>query len=116
MSIDGRYVAQRFTATEFTIPPEFWGDQLPLPNQRLQFGAAIVDRNGAVLKDAVPVQFYLRHATILQHPHPLKSQFKPVAKPRPVAQGTPEKQTKAGVKLLSEAKNTLEPQAIPMSR
>jgi len=116
VSINGQYVAQRFTASEFTIPPEFWGDQPPLPNQRVQLGAAIVDRNGAVLKDAVPVQFYLRHATILQHPHPLKSQLKPAAKPRPVAQGTPEKQTKAGAKLLSEAKNTPELQATPMSR
>lgn len=68
VSINGQPVVQRFTATEFTIPPEFWGDQLPPPNQRLQLGAAIVDRNGAVVKEAAPVQFYLRHATLLQHP------------------------------------------------
>lgn len=116
VSIDGRFVARRFTASEFTIPPEFWGDQLPPPNQRLQLGAAIVDRNGAVLKDAAPVQFYLRHATILQHPHPLKSQLRPPPQPRPVAQGTPEKPTRAGAKLLSDAKKTPEPQVVPMSR
>lgn len=30
--INGRAVEQRFTASEFMIPPEFWGDALPSPN------------------------------------------------------------------------------------
>lgn len=72
VSVDGRPVVQRFTATEFTIPPEFWGDELPPPNQRHQLAAAIVDRDGRVLKQAAPVVFYLRHATRLQRrPPPL---------------------------------------------
>jgi hypothetical protein len=68
VSINGRPVGQRFTATEFMIPPEFWGDQLPLANQRQQLAAAIVDRNGVVLKEAAPVQFQLRYATVQQRP------------------------------------------------
>jgi hypothetical protein len=64
VSINGKPVGQRFTATEFTIPAEFWGDELPPPNQRIQLDAAIVDRSGAVLKQAAPIQFYLRHATL----------------------------------------------------
>ena len=64
VSINGKPVGKRFTATEFTIPAEFWGDQLPEPNQRHQVDANIVDRAGAVLKNAAPVQFYLRHAKI----------------------------------------------------
>jgi len=62
--IDGKPVGQRFTASEFMIPDEFWGDELPPANQRIQLDAAIVDRSGAVLKQAPPIQFYLRHATL----------------------------------------------------
>ncbi len=68
VSLNGRSVGQRFTATEFMIPPEFWGDTLPPPNQRMQLDAAIVDRDGRVLRQAVPVSFFMRHATRLQHP------------------------------------------------
>lgn len=64
VSINGKPVGKRFTATEFMIPAEFWGDQLPEPNQRHQVDASIVDRAGAVLKNAAPVQFYLRHASV----------------------------------------------------
>ncbi|MGP1609550.1 MAG: DUF4124 domain-containing protein [Burkholderiales bacterium] len=85
VSINGRPVGQRFTATEFMIPPEFWGDQLPPPNQRLQLDAAIVDGNGKVLKEAAPVQFQMRHATLLQHPRPLKPQPTPLPLAKPAA-------------------------------
>ena len=68
VSLNGRPVGQRFTATEFMIPPEFWGDTLPPPNQRMQLDAAIVDRDGRVLRQALPVSFFMRHATRLQHP------------------------------------------------
>ncbi len=61
VSINGRPVGQRFTTNEFMIPPEFWGDTLPPTNQRYQLDAAIVDGHGNVLKQAVPVTFYLRH-------------------------------------------------------
>lgn len=82
VSVDGRPVAQRFTASEFTIPPEFWGDDLPPPNQRHQLAAAIVDRDGQILKQAAPVQFYLRHATLLQRRPAPRPPEAPLA-PRP---------------------------------
>lgn len=82
VSIDGRVVAQRFTASEFTIPPEFWGDTLPPPNQRHQLDAAIVDRDGRVLMQAAPVLFVLRHASALQRRAP---PVKPPEPPRPPA-------------------------------
>lgn len=99
VSINGRPVGQRFTASEFMIPPEFWGDQLPPPNQRAQLAAAIVDRNGAVLKEAAPVQFLLRYTTVLQRPHPLKPQAKPVQ------QTTPKAQPEAVIRALPVPKN-----------
>jgi hypothetical protein len=68
VSINGRRVDQRFTSTEFMIPPEFWGDVLPPANQAMQLDASIVDGAGQVLQQAAPVRFYLRHATILNHP------------------------------------------------
>ena len=64
VSVNGRAVNQRFTATEFMIPPEFWGDAEPPFNQEMQLDAAIVDGSGRVLKSAAPVRFYMRHATL----------------------------------------------------
>lgn len=64
VSLNGRAVGQRFTATEFMIPPEFWGDAEPPFNQEMQLDAAIVDGDGRVLKSAAPVRFYVRHATL----------------------------------------------------
>jgi hypothetical protein len=63
VSVNGQAVGQRFTASEFTIPPEFWGDVLPPANQRQQLDATIVDRYGAVLEQAAPVTFILRHVS-----------------------------------------------------
>ncbi|MEF8718348.1 MAG: hypothetical protein V5B44_11710 [Candidatus Accumulibacter necessarius] len=85
VSVNGRPVGQRFTATEFMIPPEFWGDTLPPANQRHQVDAAIVDSSGAVIKRAEPVTFYLRYIEFRHHrpvhqPQPLPI---PVEKPRP---------------------------------
>ena len=70
VSLNGQPVRQRFTANEFMIPPEFWNDTLPPPNQRMQLDAAIVDRDGRVLRQAAPVSFYMRHASRLQNPVP----------------------------------------------
>lgn len=66
VSIDGRPVGRRFTANEFTIPPEFWNDTLPPPNQLHQVDAAIVDRDGAILRRARPVSFTLRSVHVRQ--------------------------------------------------
>lgn len=60
--IDGRPVGQRFTANEFMIPSEFWGADLPPANQRHRLDAAIVDRDGVILRQANPVTFQLRQA------------------------------------------------------
>jgi hypothetical protein len=70
---------------EFMIPPEFWGDTLPPANQHYQLDAAIVDGNGAVLKRAEPVTFYLRHvAGWHQRPHQ-----RPLLRPLPVQKPPP---------------------------
>ena len=68
VSINGRQVGQRYTATEFMIPPEFWGDTLPPPNQRVQLDVRIVDGEGRVLKQAASVSFYMRYANINNRP------------------------------------------------
>jgi hypothetical protein len=47
------------------IPPEFWGSELPPPNQEMLLEASIVDGNGQVLKQAAPVRFFMRHARVL---------------------------------------------------
>lgn len=89
VSINGRTVDQRFTATEFMVPPEFWGDTLPPANQQMQLDASIVDFNGQVLKKAAPVRFYLRYAEVLNKPkqplpRPLPGSKPPVTKPKPL--------------------------------
>ena len=70
VSINGQTVGQRYTATEFMIPPEFWGDTLPPPNQLMQLDARIVDGDGREIMSAAPVRFYLRHATLYIPPRP----------------------------------------------
>jgi hypothetical protein len=87
VSLNGQPVGQRFTSTDFMIPPEFWGDALPPPNQTIQLDASIVDGNGQVLKKAVPIRFVLRYATVMNHPkRPLPTPNvlpKPVPRPKP---------------------------------
>jgi len=101
VSINGQAVGQRFTATEFMIPPEFWGDYLPPSNQRYQLDAAIVDRDGAVLKRAVPVSFYLRHVMGgYRRLHPPPHSVRPL--PPPAAEKN--KQPFIGVERLPPAK------------
>ena len=68
--VNGRAVEQRFTASEFMIPPEFWGDTLPPPNQSMQLDARVVDGDGREIVSATPVRFYLRHATLYIPPRP----------------------------------------------
>jgi hypothetical protein len=87
VSINGRPVGQRFTATEFMISPEFWGDTLPPANQPHQVDAAIVDRTGTVIRRAEPVTFHLRHIEFRRHwPGPRREPLPvPVQRPRPPA-------------------------------
>jgi len=100
VSLNGQAVGQRFTATEFMIPPEFWGDTLPPPNQMVQLDASIVDLNGQVLKKAAPVRFVLRYATVMNHPRrpvPL-----PSARPKPLPKPTLEPEQAAVTKRLGK--------------
>ena len=85
VKINGRPVGSRFTATEFMIPPEFWGDTLPPANQQMQLDAYVVDLNGLLLKKAVPVRFFMRYVQFYQHKRP------PQPHPLPAARTTPSK-------------------------
>ena len=103
VSINGRPVGQRFTAGEFMIPPEFWGDTLPPLNQSLQLDASIVDGVGQVLKNAPPIRFFMRHATVTNHRKrpvhlPLVPPQSPDPKPRPALEPTEKARMKAPVK------------------
>ena len=81
--VNGQPVGQRFTASEFTIPPEFWGDTLPPANQRYQLDAAIVDRGGEVLRNAPPVSFILRYVAGAFRPPWYGSEHRPRPTPLP---------------------------------
>jgi len=83
VSINGRPVGQRYTATEFMIPPEFWGDTLPPANQSLLLEASIVDGVGQVLKTAPPVWFFMRHASLTNRPkRPVHVPVAPLPEPK----------------------------------
>lgn len=62
--INGRFVDQRFTATEFMIPPGFWAEGYLPANQRMQLEASIVDGAGQVLMRSAPVVFHSRQVAI----------------------------------------------------
>ena len=88
VSINGRPVGQRFTATEFVVPPEFWGDTLPPANQSMQLDASIVDAGGEVIKKAKPIRFFMRFVTILNKPRrpvplPIAPPHRPMPQPQP---------------------------------
>ncbi|MBS1230350.1 MAG: hypothetical protein H6R17_3627 [Proteobacteria bacterium] len=62
VSINGRAVGRRFTTTEFMIPREFWGDEVPPHNFSVQLDASIVDARGQALKQAAAVRFVMLHS------------------------------------------------------
>lgn len=68
--INGRAVDARFAASEFMIPPEFWGDVAPPAGQLMQVDASIVDRDGRELKQADPVRFFMDYAPRVGAPPP----------------------------------------------
>jgi hypothetical protein len=55
--IDGRPVDQRFTATEFVIPPEFWPDGFLPSGRSVQIDVAVVDERGQVVLRAPSARF-----------------------------------------------------------
>lgn len=91
--LNGQAVGQRFTATEFMILPEFWGDVLPPPNQTVQLDASIIDANGQVLKKAPPIRFVLRYAAIMNRPQRPIPQ--PNLRPKPIPKPIPEPESAA---------------------
>lgn len=94
VSVNGSPVAQRFTAEEFTLPPELWTATLPPPNQRIQLDASIVDLNGQLLRKAAPVRFFMRHARVRNRPHGLPPM--PEAPPRATPTIRPPSETVGG--------------------
>lgn len=99
--INGRFVDQRFTSTEFVIPPEFWVEGYVPADQRLQLDASIVDAAGQVLVRAVPVAFRTRQMVVQPgylpgypeyvqplRPRPSLHPQKPPVKPRPTLPAT----------------------------
>lgn len=84
VSLNGQAVGQRYTASEFMIPPEFWGERLPPPNQTIELGASIVDANGQALKKALPIRFVLRQLAVMNRPRRVKVPPRPA--PAPEAQ------------------------------
>ena len=83
VNINGRPVGLRFTATEFMIPPEFWGDALPPVNQQMQLDVYVVDLNGRVLKKAAPARFFMRYVQFYPHKRPPPQPLPPSAKTTP---------------------------------
>ena len=79
--INGRTVAQRFTAAEFLIPAEFWAEGFPPANQMVQLDASVVDAGGQVLVRAQPVRFFMRYVTVHNQPHLIVP--RPVIRPQP---------------------------------
>jgi hypothetical protein len=70
VSIDGRSVDQRFTATDFMIPPEFWPEGYLPANHGVQLDVAVIDANGQVVMRASPVHFRSRPVMFLPQPYP----------------------------------------------
>jgi hypothetical protein len=95
--IDDRPVDQRFTSTEFVIPPSFWPDgYLPL-NQRMQLDVAVVDGGGQVLMRAPSVHFRSL-PVILQPPlYPTRPGYHPQP-PKKARPAPPSKTPKAQLK------------------
>ena len=99
ISLNGRPVNQRFTATEFMVPPEFW-EELPPPNQEMRLDASIIDGKGQILKRADPVRFYLRYTTVYQNPnypyYPDRPVVRPPQRPHPRPPHIPQPPTNGG--------------------
>lgn len=69
--INGRFVEQRFTSTEFVIPPDFWEAGYLPANSRMQVDASIVDGAGQIVMRAAPVEFYTRQRVVYPQPYPV---------------------------------------------
>ena len=69
--INGRFVEQRFTSTEFVIPPAFWDDGYLPADSRMQVDASIVDGAGQIVIRAAPVAFHTRQRVVYPQPYPV---------------------------------------------
>jgi hypothetical protein len=83
VSINGRSVNQRFTATDFVIPPEFWPEGYLPANHGVQLDVAVIDGNGQVVMRAPPVHFRSRPVMFLRQPYPVPHWGRPPPMMRP---------------------------------
>ena len=83
VSVNGRQHGQRFTSTEFTIPPSFWGGEPPPPNQHAQLDVSIVDAQGKLVMKAAPVRFIARYISRSYRPVLPLQQRRPVISAEP---------------------------------
>lgn len=96
VSVNGRSLPQRYTATEFTVAADFLGDVWAISGQTLQLDVALVDASGATLVRAAPVRFALRAGGTVYPPnrvwprpplppHPPRPPVQPPQPPQPAA-------------------------------
>ena len=105
--INGRFVEQRFTATEFMIPPGFWAEGYLPANQSMQLEASIVDGVGQVLMRSAPVVFHSRQVAIQPgfypgypvYAPPVVRPGKPPHKPKPPPNAPEEPRRATGRKM-----------------
>ena len=107
--INGQFVEQRFTTTEFIVPPRFWEDgYLPI-DQSMQIEASIVDGAEQVVMRAAPITFHTRQLLIQREAyprHPAYAPGHPHPPKRPQAGSRPPKPDREGGKLSAKPKAT----------
>ena len=89
--IDDRPIAQRFTATEFVIPPDFWPDGYLPSNQSLQIDVAVIDGRDQVLMRAPSVHFRTLPVLVRPRPYPIRPGFHPQPPKKTRQTATPKK-------------------------
>lgn len=74
---NGRLVDQRFTATEFILPPDSWPEGYLPSNRSVQLEVSIVDGSGQVVMRAAPIQFFSRQIVVQPSPYPTYPPYPP---------------------------------------
>jgi len=96
--VNGRFVDQRFTATEFMIPPESWPEGYLPANRSVELDATIVDGAGQVVMRAAPIQFYSRQIIVQPPPYssypPYLGSYPPP--PQPIVRPAPRPEMRKG--------------------
>lgn len=81
--VNGRFVDQRFTATEFMLPPDSWPEGYLPANRSVQLEVSIVDGSGQVVMRATPIQFFSRQVVVHPSPYPTYPPYLGSYPPRP---------------------------------